>query len=85
MFHRTRRILSLACLSLVFCMPLQAQVLPGPADTLSNFLAELWGRVSAPLAFLWAADETDGRSTVDPLGGTETTDGRGAADPDGLT
>lgn len=85
MTRRTRRTLSLLCLSVVLCLPLQAQPrLPQPADALSGFLSSLWERVSAPLASLWAADETDGRGAVDPDGQpVPTTDGRGACDPDG--
>lgn len=81
MSNCTRRTLSVLCLSLVLCMPLQAQTAPGPVDTFSAFLSGLWERMSAPLVSLWAADETDGRSTIDPLGGT--TDSRGALDPHG--
>lgn len=74
MFHRTRRILPVICLSLALCAPLQAQEIPGPGGAFSGFLSALWARVSAPLACLW-----------DAATGTETTDGRGAYDPDGLT
>jgi hypothetical protein len=85
MLSRTRRrILSVLCLSLALCMPLQTQTSPGP-DTLSGFLSALWVRLSTPLATLWAADETDGRGAVDPDGQTANSDGRGACDPDGVT
>lgn len=85
MSHRTRCTLSAFCLSLVLCLPLHGHTgAEGKDDTLSGFFSVLWERLSTPLASLWAADETDERSTIDPLGGTETTDGRGAADPDGL-
>jgi hypothetical protein len=91
MSNGTRRTLSVLCLSLVLCMPLQAQTAPRTVDTLSGFLSALWDRLSAPLVSMWAADETDGRSTIDPLGGNtagetcpdgcSTTDGRSTIDP----
>jgi hypothetical protein len=91
MSRSTRCSLTFLCLALVLCLPLQAQAAPGPVDTLSGFLSALWARVSAPLVSLWAADETDGRSTIDPIGGStngetctggcSTTDGRSTIDP----
>lgn len=91
MSRSTRCTFAVLCLSLVLCMPLQAQTAPGRVEPLSGFLSALWARVSAPLASLWAADETDGRSTIDPIGGStngetcpdgcSTTDGRSTIDP----
>lgn len=83
MVSRTRRILSVLCLSLVLCLPLQAQTARGPVDTLSGFLSALWARLGVPLVPLWAPEETDGRGAVDPDGRTANSDSRGACDPDG--
>lgn len=86
MARRVRRTLSLLCLSLVLCLPLQAQPTPPrPVGAFSGVLSVLWARLSFPLAVLWATDETDGRGAVDPDGRTAATDGRGACDPDGAT
>ena len=83
MSHRTRRTLSVLCLGLILCLPLEAQTPSRPADALSGFLSGLWARLSAPLAPLWATEETDGRGAVDPDGRTANSDSRGACDPDG--
>jgi hypothetical protein len=83
--NHTRRTLSVLCLSLVMCLPLQAQTRAGRMDTLSGFFSLLWARVSAPLVSLWATETTDGRGAVDPDGLTTNSDGRGACDPDGVT
>lgn len=85
MSNRTRCTLAVLCLSLVLCLPLQAQTGDGRVDTLSSFFSALWECLYTPIASLWAADEMDGGLTLAPLGEIETTDGRGAADPNGLT
>lgn len=86
MSNRTRRTLAVLCLSLVLCLPLQAQTGDGRVDHLStSFFSALWERLYTPLASLWASEPTDGRLTCVTLVGTEETDGRGAADPEGLT
>lgn len=81
---RPRRTLSVLCLSLVLCLPLQAQTGAGRMDILSDFFSALWVRVSAPLVSLWATETTDGRGAVDPDGLTANSDSRGACDPDGV-
>lgn len=63
-------------------LPLSAQPEPGRSEPLS-LLARLWERIAAPVAALFEASETDGRSGWDPNG--LDSDGRGAWDPDGLT
>jgi len=62
-------------------LPLAAQPEPGKAPSLS-LLAQLWHRIAAPVAALFTASDTDGRSGWDPDG--LTSDGRGGFDPDGL-
>ncbi len=84
MSNRTRRTLTVLCLSLALCLPLHAQRAPALVDnTLSAFLPALWARLSVSLTSLWAKDETDGRGAVDPDGRTAPTGSRGACDPDG--
>lgn len=84
MSNRTRRVLTVLCLSLALCLPLQAQVVSGPGDgSWSSLLSALWGRLSAPLVSLWLGDETEGRGIWDPNGANS--EGRGIMDPDGAT
>lgn len=61
-------------------LPLSAQPEPGRAEPLS-LLARLWERIAAPVAALFDASETDGRSGWDPDG--LTSDGRSGFDPNG--
>ena len=85
MSSRTRRVLSVLCLSLaLLALPLQAQRVSGPGDSAwSSLLSALWERLSASLVSLWSGDETEGRHGLDPDGATS--EGRGAWDPNGVS
>ena len=64
----------------VLALPLTAQPRPERASSLS-LLARLWHRITAPVAALFTASDSDGRGGWDPDG--LSSDGRSGWDPNG--
>jgi hypothetical protein len=78
-----RRLLCALALLLAFALPLAAEASPAAgAAPAGSLLATVWESLTSPLAALWElavapaplpppapGDTSDGRSTIDPLGG----------------